>query len=164
VEWNIPSTAVGFGKLFITGGAIQGSVPYTLLKLHEGNQTYFMDRSAFSCMNYYEYASDRWLSGYYEHNFNGFFLGKIPLIKELDLREVATVRFAWGTLSPQNRENAPFQLPVEMGSLEIPYVEAGIGISNIFRVLRVDAIWRLTHQRTDGGKNFTINIGFDVEF
>ena len=163
-QWNIPSTAIGFGKLFLNGGAIQGSVPYTLLKLHEGNQTFFIDRAAFSCMNYYEFASDRWLSGYYEHNFNGLLLGKLPLIKKLDLREVASVRFAWGTLSPQNRERAPFQLPLDMHSLEIPYVEAGVGISNIFRVLRVDAVWRLTHPREESDKNFTINIGFDVEF
>ena len=164
LEWKIPSTAIGFGKLFLNGGAIQGSVPYTLLKLHEGNQTFFMDRGAFSCMDYYEFASDRWLCGYYEHNFNGLILGLIPLIKKLDLREVATVRFAWGTLTPDNRENAPFRLPINTGSLEIPYVEVGVGICNILRVLRVDAIWRLTHPRPDGKKNFTINIGFDVEF
>ena len=164
LEWKIPSTAIGFGKLFLNGGAIQGSVPYMNLKLHEGNQTFFMDREAFSCMDYYEFASDRWLTGYYEHNFNGLLLGMIPLVKELDLREVATVRFAWGTLSPQNREQAPFQLPVQMHSLELPYVEAGVGISNIFRVLRVDAIWRLTHKREEKNKNFTVNIGFDIEF
>ena len=164
LDWSIPSTAIGFGKLYLNAGAIQGSVPFTLLNLHAGNQTFFMDRGAFSCMDYYEFASDRWLRGFYEHNFNGFFLGKIPLIKKLDLREVATFRFAWGTITPANRENAPFLLPKETGSLEVPYVEAGIGIGNILRVLRVDAIWRLTHKREDGKKNFTINIGFDVEF
>jgi len=164
VEWKIPSTAIGFGKLYLNAGAIQGSVPYQLLKLHEGNQTLFMDREAFSCMNYYEFASDRWLAGYYEHNFNGLVLGMIPLIKKLDLREVATVRFAWGTLTPANRENAPFLLPADTGSLEIPYVEAGVGISNIFRVLRVDAFWRLTHRREQLKNNFTVNIGFDIEF
>ena len=164
LEWKIPSTAIGFGKLFLNGGAIQGSVPYTLLKLHEGNQTFFMDRGAFSCMDYYEFASDRWISGYYEHNFNGLVLGMIPYVKKLDLREVATVRFAWGTITPDNREKAPFLLPHNTGTLEVPYVEVGVGISNILRVLRVDAIWRLTHKREDGKKNFTINIGFDVEF
>ena len=164
VNWRIPSTAIGFGKMCVNFGAIQGSVPYTLLKLHEGNQTFFLDIGSFSCMDYYEFASDRWMFSYYEHNFNGFFLGKIPLIKKLDLREVATVRFAWGTLSPANRENAPFLLPEGTGSLETPYVEAGIGIGNILRVLRVDCFWRLTHKRPEAMKNFTINIGFDVEF
>ena len=164
IEWKVPSTAIGFGKLYVNGGAIFGSVPYPLLKLHEGNQTFFMDKTAFSCMNYYEFASDRWISGYYEHNFNGLVLGKIPLLKKLDLRELATVRVAWGTLTEANRENAPILLNDNTGSLELPYVEAGVGIGNILRLLRVDAFWRLTHRREDGGKNFTLNIGFDLEF
>ena len=164
LQWKVPSTAIGFGRLSLEGGLILGSVPYPLLKLHEGNQTYFMDRTAFSLMNYYEFASDRWLSGYYEHNFNGFFLGKIPLIKKLDLREVATVRFAWGTISPENQgDQALFQLPNITKTLEKPYVEVGVGISNILRILRVDAFWRLTHRRPEG-PNFTVNVGVDVDF
>lgn len=164
LKWKIPSTAIGFARLYLEGGAIWGSVPYPLLKLHEGNQTFFMDRTAFSCMNYYEFASDRWIAGYYEHNFNGFFLGKIPLIKKLDLREVVTARFAWGTISPANRENAPVQLLPETSALEKPYVELGVGLSNILRVLRVDCFWRITHRRPEKNKNLSINIGFDVEF
>ena len=166
VTWKVPTTAIGFGKFMLEGGAIWGAVPYPLLKLHEGNQTYFLDKSAFSCMDYFEFASDRWLTGYYVHNFNGFFLGKIPLLKKLDLREVATARFAWGTLSETNdRAHAPFLFPEQMKieTLETPYVELGVGISNILRIFRVDAYWRVTHPREDG-KNFTINVGLDVEF
>ena len=44
-----------------------------------------------------------------------------------------------------------------------PYLYAGVGISNIFRLLRVDAFWRLTHRRPDRS-NFTVNVGLDVEF
>lgn len=164
VFWKTPSHALGFGLFYLEGGAIWGSVPYPLLKLHESNRTYFMDRSAFSCMDYYEFMSDRWLSGYYEHNFNGFFLGKIPLVKKLDLREVVTFRFAWGTLSDANRLYAPFRLPEGSGTLEKPYVEVGAGIANIFRILRVDAFWRLTHRLPEAKRNFTINVGLDVDF
>ena len=49
--------------------------------------------------------------------------------------------------------------------LEIPYIEAGVGISNIMRFFRVDAFWRLTHRSDDDkAKNFTVNIGIDVDF
>ncbi len=162
--WTIPSNAIGFGQLNINAGAIWGSVPYPLLKLHEGNQTYFTDKGAFSCMDYYEFMSDRWLTGFYEHNFNGFFLGKIPIVKILDLREVATVRWAWGTISKANSENAPFKFPQRSGTLEKPYIEVGLGISNILRVLRVDCFWRMTHRREEAGRNFTVNVGFDIDF
>ena len=36
--------------------------PIQLLKLHEGNGTYFYDPYAFSCMNFYEFASDAWVA------------------------------------------------------------------------------------------------------
>ena len=164
IDWMIPSSFLGFGHLKAGGGIIFGSAPYLLLKLHEANQTYFHDRWAFSCMDYYEFISDRWLNLFYEHNFNGFFLGKIPLIKKLDLREVATIRCAWGTLSENNSTNAPFVLPHSSSTLEIPYVEAGIGISNICRFFRVDGIWRLTHTDVPSSKKFTINVGVDLDF
>lgn len=164
VDWNVPAGALGFGKLHINGGGILGQVPYPLLKLHEGNQTYFLDRTAFACMDYYEFASDRWLTAFYEHNFNGLLLGKIPGLKKFDLREVATIRGAWGTISAHNLADAPFILPVVTNKLEVPYVEAGIGISNIFRLFRIDAYWRLTHRGTGSNRDFTINVGLDMEF
>lgn len=164
LKWNTPSHALGFGHLYLEGGAIWGSVPYPMLKLHEGNQTFYMDQTAFSCMDYYEFISDRWLSGYYEHNFNGFFLGKIPFIKKLDLREVFTARLAWGTLSDANSLHAPFILPKGAGTLEKPYVELGVGIANILRVLRIDCFWRVTHRLPEAKRNFTVNVGFDIDF
>ena len=159
LQWKMPTTVLGYGNLYLNGGAIWGTVPHTLLKLHEGNSTYFTDKAAFSCMQPYEFASDRWLQGYYEHNFNGFFLSKIPLIKELDLRETATVRFAWGSLSQANRANTL----QETSPLTQPYVEAGFGISNILRILRVDLFWRVTH-REDPRRNFGVNVGIDLDF
>lgn len=160
LRWRFPSTAIGYGDLNINGGIIWGSVPHTLLKLHKGNTTYYTDKTAFSCMDAYEFASDRWLEGYYEHNFGGFFLGKIPLIKQLDLREVASVRFAWGDLTEQNRLNTL----QETKNLNIPYVEAGIGISNILQILRVDFFWRLTQRQEQRSKNFSVNVGLELSF
>ena len=161
VDWKVPTTAIGFGRLHVNGGAILGSVPYPLLKLHEGNRTWFLDRSAFSCMDYYEFASDRWVTASYEHNLDGFILGKIPLIRRLDLREVFTVRTAWGTISRQNWENAVYEPLPGMSALEKPYIEVGAGVSNIFRLFRVDGFWRLTHKRD---RNFVVNVAIDVDF
>jgi len=163
VVWKTPSSAIGFGRLNVEAGAFFGSVPFQMLKLHEGNQTFFYDRTAAACMDYYEFISDRWLTAYYEHNFNGFFLGKIPWVKKLDLREVVTARCIWGTVSEDNWENAPFKLPETASKLEVPYVEVSAGISNILRIFRVDAYWRLTH-RTPESKKFAVTIGIDVDF
>jgi len=162
-DWRIPAGVAGFGTVHLNGGVILGEVPYPFLKLHEGNTTWFLDKSAFSCMNYYEFASDRWISAFYEHNLNGMILGHIPLIKKLDLREIITVKAAMGTLSSLNRDRSRI-LPIEgLSTLETPYVEAGVGLSNILRVLRVDFTWRLTH-RTPETTNFRVTFGFDVQF
>lgn len=164
VDWRVPVGVLGYGNLHINGGAILGSVPYPLLKLHEGNETYFLDKTGFSLMNYYEYASDRWVTALYEHNFNGLVLGNLPLIKRLNLREVVTFRGAWGTLTEQNRSQAPYLLPEGMSSLEQPYIEAGVGVTNIFRMLRVDCFWRLTHRTERPDRNFAVTLGLDLEF
>ena len=169
VDWRIPAGVIGFGRFHLNTGAILGAVPYPLLKLHEGNQSQLFgspvvkltDRSAFSLMNFYEFGSDRWLTGFYEHNFNGLLFGIIPLVKNLNLREVVTVRGAWGTISEQNRSGAPFLLMPGLNSLETPYVEAGAGIANIFHLLRVDCTWKLTHRN---GRDFAVCVGLDIDF
>ena len=152
-----------------------GKVPYPLLKIYEGNETYRIKSKAFSCMDYYEFASDTWTTLFWEHDFRGFFLGKIPLIKKLKLREIALVRAAYGTLRDENNGilsdtgfGSDMLFPEGMNKLDTPYVEAGVGLSNIFKVMRVDAVWRLTHRDkiVDGVKvphpnRFVVNLGFE---
>ena len=184
LTWKVPSTAIGFGRLFVQGGFIGGPVPYPLLKLHEGNQTFFMDRTAFSLMNYYEFASDTWATLFAEYNMGGFILGKIPLLRKLDMREVFGCKVAWGMLSDRNNGtpgttqaySAPMLFPqwnytrkdgtvVEkvMEPLNTPYIEVHAGLSNILRLFRVDANWRLTHRDT-ARQNFSVTFGFEASF
>lgn len=172
INYNLPISPIGTSQMVLTGGKIFGKVPYPLLKLHEGNATYFYDAYAFSCMNYYEFASDVWLSFFYEHHFKGFFLGKIPLMKRLKWREVFIFKGLIGTLSDKNNgslENtdAILRFPAGMGSVSKPYFETGIGVENIFRLFRVDAIWRLTHRDGHPGQevqNFAINMSIYLNF
>jgi hypothetical protein len=49
-----------------------------------------------------------------------------------------------------------------MGSLDKPYVEAGVGIANIFRIFRIDGFWRLTH--LENNRSFVINVSLDLDF
>lgn len=86
---------IGYSTITVRGGHIVGTVPYPLLKLHEGNGTYFYDPYAFSCMDYYEFASDSWVAWFYEHHFNGLLLGRLPLIKKLRWREVLVFKGVW---------------------------------------------------------------------
>ena len=159
LDWKVRTPPVGFGKLHFNAGHVQGSVPYFMLKLHEGNTNYFYDGNAFSCMRPYEFVSDTWVTLFYEQNFGGVLLRKIPLLEKLELQEVVTLRTAYGFLTPRNRENAPLLFPTGLNELKYPYVEIGAGVTNIFRMLRIEGFWRLTH-----GMSFGLNIGFDFKF
>ena len=46
----------------------------------------------------------------------------------------------------------------------IPYVEASIGIENIFKVLRVDYVRRFTYNSNPGISKWGIRIQFHVQF
>ena len=69
----------GYFRYYAEAGKIFGTVPYPLLEMHKGNETYWYDSYAFNLMNYYEFISDEWYSLLLEHHFEGFFLHKIPL-------------------------------------------------------------------------------------
>lgn len=133
----------GWSKYIIETGRIWGRVPFPLLKLHEGNESFSFDEYAFNNMNYYEFVSDRYLSAYYTHHFEGLFLNRLPLLRKLKWREVGYVKGLVGGLDDQQRAYGTF--PANLYTLDKPYFEAGAGIENIFRVLRVDAIWRLSY-------------------
>ena len=172
IDYDLQAAPIGYSKISLSGGKIFGKVPYPLLKLHEGNPTYFYNQHAFSCMNYYEFASDAWVSLFYEHHFRGFFLGKIPLMKRLNWREVFIFKGLIGTLSDENNGSIPnsealLVFPNGMSSVSKPYFETGVGIENIFRIFRVDAIWRLTHRDNPPEyhiPNFTINCSVHLNF
>lgn len=184
LQWRLVMPPFGMSKIWANAGTIIGQVPYPLLHIHEGNNTYLMNKQAFSCMNFFEFASDTWATVFWYHTFGGFFFGKIPLIRELNLREEVSLRATWGTLSDRNNGNPakggallaplvfPAMLPGDPDSPYMrplgnePYVEVGAGISNIFRFLRLDCFWRLTHRNDLGPstKNFTVNIGAEFRF
>lgn len=171
--YRLPMGRAGESQLILSSGRVFGKVPYPLLKIHAGNGSYYYDRQAFSCMNYLEFVSDVWAEWFYEHHFKGLILGHIPLVKHLKLHEVFVFKGAWGALSERNNGSlatarAAMLFPEGMGSVRKPYLEMGVGIENIFKVLRVDAIWRLTH-RESAIENypidrFRINISLQLRF
>jgi hypothetical protein len=137
-------TTIGWSKYLIEAGKIWGTLPYPLLRIHDGNQTFFYEESAANLMNYYEFVSDAYLSVFFTHHFNGLLFNKIPLLRKLKWRERAYIRGVFGTLSEKNESFSLFPGNLRSFGGE-PYWEAGAGIENILKVIRVDAIWRMSH-------------------
>lgn len=135
--------AIGYFKYRIEGGKFFGLVPYPLLELHRGNNTYYFDESAFNMMNLYEFVSDQYASAYATHHFQGFFLNHFPLLRKLKWREVVSVKGVIGSISDKNRTELLF--PSRLYTLGKPYLEMSVGIENILKFLRVDYVQRLTY-------------------
>jgi len=135
---------VGFTTYYLQAGKIWGNVPFPLLKIHEGNETYAYDIYGFNLMNYQEFISNEYVSLFLEHHFQGFFLNKIPLFRKLKWREVVGMRMLKGSFDPS--EHSSFVLPGTMKGLGgMPYTELSAGVENIFKVIRVDAVWRFNY-------------------
>lgn len=121
-------------------GIILGSVPYPFLHHFEGNQGYAYDPFRFTLMNNFQYAADKYLALHAEWNGQGILFNLIPGIRYLRLRELVTFKLAYGGLS---NTIAPL---CKAAPLTTPYVELGCGIGNIFRVLDLYSVWRLTNR------------------
>lgn len=150
-QWFNFST-IGWSRYMIEGGKIWGKLPYPLLRIHDGNQTIFYDEMASNLMNYYEFVSDQYINIIYIHHFDGLLFNRIPLLRKLKWREVVHLRVVYGTLEDKNWTYSLF--PEHLRSFEQkPYWEAGAGIENILKFIRVDAIWRLSHFNDYPGYN-----------
>ncbi|MBR4325872.1 MAG: carboxypeptidase-like regulatory domain-containing protein [Bacteroidales bacterium] len=154
---------LGKTRYIIEGGKVFGTVPFPLLKLHEGNETYAFDKYAFNMMNLYEFASDTYASATVEHHFNGFIFNRLPLLRKLKWREIVYGKGLIGDISSRNcRKNAIMDFPSSLGDVNKPYFEAGVGIENIFRFFRVDGVWRLTHLDNPGVSKFAVLLKMQV--
>lgn len=152
---------LGYTDYMIQAGKIFGTVPFPLLELHGGNETYVYDHYAYNMMKYYEFGSDQYVSAGIFHHFEGLFLNKIPLLKRLKWREVVTAKAVWGTVDQKNRNVLIF--PTSLRALDNgPYVEATAGIENIFKLFRLDALWRATYQGPKFWDNFGIKFSFHL--
>ena len=144
IEHNIRLGILGSTQYNFEGGKIIGNVPFPLLEVHPGNETWSYNDNAFNMMNICEFVSDEYISFKLQHHFNGLVFNKIPYLRKLKWREVATFQGVWGSLSEDNQNN--ILLPEYTSSLRNkPYLESSLGIENIFKFLRIDVIWRLSY-------------------
>ena len=148
------TAAFGYSQVFVKVGKVFSQVPYTLLEIPRGNETNIMASNTFNQMNYFEFVSDQFVEAYWQHHFMGLMFNRIPLIKKINLREVAGLNIVYGTLSENNKifnSNNNFTV-----MSNIPYCEADLGIENILDVIRIDFLYRLTYNENSYKANYAI--------
>lgn len=156
-----------WGKLDITAraGAQWNTVPFPLLNLPMANLSYIsQNNESFNLINNMEFLNDRYASLNLSYDMNGKLFNRIPLIKKLKWREMFRIRGLWGTLTDKNnpyKSSNPdlFLFPMRDGMStsyimgKTPYIEASVGIYNIFKLLHIEYVRRLTYTDIPGVKN-----------
>ncbi len=115
-------------------------------ELNLSNSNNFMQ--GFLNLPYYQYSTtNNYFMANWQHHFEGFILGKIPLIRKLGFKEIARVAYL----------NTP-----ELGN----YAEAGFGIDNIgyglFRIIRVDLSWQYQDNKFNKSPKFMLGINMPL--
>jgi hypothetical protein len=154
-----------FGNIswYIYGGKTFGTLPYTLLDVAPGNELYYYNQYAFNMMNRWEFIHDKYAGINIDHNIgNGIF----RWFPKLRLRQFWTAKALWGSLTPANRA-LNFKPGYVFQTLDgNTYLELGTGVDNIFKVFRIDFIWRVLPSTLpkEGDKSFGIFGSFRVVF
>lgn len=165
---------LGISEWALEAGRVFGTVPYPLLEIHRANQSYSYQLQAYNLMNFLEFASDKYAALSIQHNFGGFFFNKVPWLRRLKWREVASFKGLYGGLDKRNQPssaNSLLHFPVDENGRTVtntlenkPYMEASVGIANIFKLFRVDYVRRLTYTDLPGVSKWGIRARFKLDF
>lgn len=141
---------LGFTDIELEGAKLMGKVPYPLLLIHRGNETISYQKTAYNLMNFMEFASDQAAGIFVEHHFDGLITGLIPGVRHSKMRVVAGAKVLFGAVSEKNRNFSSdpelILKPERLNALNTnPYVEANVGIENIFTIFRIDIVKRFTY-------------------
>jgi hypothetical protein len=152
----------------LQAGATTGVLPILLLDVQKGNDTYYYDQYAFNDMNRYEFVTDRYVSLHAQQNWGGFPFKYIPFLRKLKWRSLATFNAVMGGMSQANKvANGYYDTTISYHFTvpdKTPYIETGIGISNIFNVLRIDGVWRLTYRNNPDVPKFGVLASLELKF
>jgi hypothetical protein len=127
-----------------------------MLLIHPlANTSFVIEEEMFSCINNMEFLNDRYTSMMLSWDLNGKFFNRVPLIKKLKWREYIGVNMLWGGLSDRNNPYLPENAGSDMlmyfpdGCYVMdpgrPYWEVIAGVHNIFKILHIEYVRRLSY-------------------
>ena len=164
----------GNSKLLLKVGKVFSQIPYTLLEIPRGNETFFYSDNGFNQMNFFEFVCDQYVEVHLKHHFMGLLFNRIPLVKKLNFREVVGCDLIYGTLSKKNYNFNSNNIFTVMRN--VPYLEVNFGVENIFDIVKIEFVYRLSYNdnlyrtnyanENDNSKinNFGIKLGLQFAF
>ncbi len=164
-------SAFGYVDIIAKAGKVWTKDPWPLLIIPNANLTYTIQPESYTNMNALEFINDEYLSWDVTYYMNGNLLNRLPLIKKLKWREVFCFRGLYGHLTDKNNplksatSEGLYRFPTYTHLMgKTPYMEASVGIENIFKFLRIDYVWRLSYRNHENiqksGVRMTIELSF----
>lgn len=174
----------GAGKIDakLQAGAQWNKVPYPLLIMPAANLSYVVQTYNFNMIDNMEFLNDRYASLMINWDLNGKIFNRIPLLHKLKWREIVGCNVLWGTLTDKNNpflnpddselfyfpghfsEDGSYQYSSHVMDSKRPYCEVYFGIHNIFKVLRVQAVRRLTYMDNIHAKKWGLRVMLRLSF
>jgi hypothetical protein len=141
------------GRLDAVGEAMKvwNSVPFPLLVYPNQRYRHHIENNAFFLNHALEFVADEQYTLRMTFVGDDFLLAKIPVMGDLGIKELISLRMSYGRLSDKNdpelSSSEIYRFPEALyryGS--VPYVEGTIGITNILGLIRVEYVHRFTYR------------------
>ncbi|MDR0422851.1 MAG: DUF5686 and carboxypeptidase regulatory-like domain-containing protein [Proteiniphilum sp.] len=142
------------GRLDVAGEAMKvwNSVPFPLLTYANQRHQRHIENSFFFLNRALEFMSDEQYTLRMAFVGDDLLLSKLPVTNMLRMRELISLRASCGRLSDRNnpslRPEGLYRFPSVSHPYDgfTPYAEGTVGITNIFGLLRVEYVHRLTYR------------------
>lgn len=163
--------AFGYVDMMFKAGKQWSQVPFPLLIIPQANQSYLDVPETYNLMNEFEFVCDKYASLSLDYHMNGLLFNWMPVNRLLKLREVLSFKSLLGSLSdynnPEKSSTVPWAFPQKTTTYALsgsPYLEVGAGVENIFSLIRLDYVWRLSHRDHPSIDKSGIRVGLKVQF
>lgn len=152
---------INMGQIFmnyiLNAGYLAGKAPYDLLDQPVGSMSLGYAKDRYNLLHFASFAHNLYTNTHLHFNGGGVLLNRIPGIRTLKLREIVSVKCHYGGLTDSYK--GVFDLPgYYTNAFKSPYTEVGFGLTNIFKVLRVEYVHQFNPDYRN--RNFTDNSGF----
>ncbi len=139
-----------FMNYMLNGGYLMGDAPYDLLDQPVGSMSLGYSKDRFNLLHFASFAHNLYTNAHLYVNGGGVLLNRVPLVRKLKLYEIVSFKGHIGELN--NSYQPVFDLPSYYSNeSNKPYAEIGFGITNIFKVLRVEYVRQLGNTYINSG-------------